>query len=164
MQPAFDQCEGVLKATVGYTGGYRENPSYEQVMTGATGHSEAIQIEYDSKKVSYDKLLEIFWQNIDPTQDNGQFADIGTQYQTAIFFHNEAQEQVAQASKKALGESGKFQDPIVTKILPATEFYPAEEYHQAYYEKNPSHYNAYKIGSGRQGFIEKNWPRKDHNK
>ncbi|MDX1387458.1 MAG: peptide-methionine (S)-S-oxide reductase MsrA [bacterium] len=160
MQPAFDQTPGVLKTTVGYSGGDRPKPRYEQVVTGATGHSEAIQIEFDPQEVGYSQLLEIYWQNIDPTQENGQFADIGSHYQTVIFYHDEGQRVEAEASKQGLAESGKFSAPIVTQILPAKDFYPAEEYHQKYYEKNPLHYEAYKIGSGRARFLSKNWGKK----
>lgn len=160
MQPAFDQTKGVLKTTVGYTGGERPEPQYEQVVTGATGHSEAIQIEFDPHQVDYPKLLEIYWQNIDPTQENGQFADIGSHYQTAIFYHDSSQKAEAEASKKALAESGKFSSPIATKILPAKAFFPAEEYHQKYYQKNPGHYEAYKVGSGRARFLSRNWGKK----
>lgn len=160
MEPFFDRIDGVHSTVVGYTGGKLKNPTYEQVSSGKSGHIEAIQIEYDPAKVSYEKLLEVFWYNIDPTQENGQFADQGSQYRTAIFYHDEVQQKLAAASKANLDESGKFEDPVVTEILPATEFYPAEEYHQDYYKKNPNHYKLYRIGSGREGFLKKTWGEK----
>ena len=160
LQPTFNETSGVLDTTVGYTGGVRPNPTYEQVVTGATGHSESIQVTFDPKSISFEEILEIFWRNINPTQGNGQFFDIGTPYQTAIFFHDEAQEKAAIGSREALEASGTFSDPITTKILPAKEFYPAEEYHQNYYQKKAAHYQAYKTGSGREGFLKQIWGKK----
>ena len=160
LEPIFDQLEGVFSTTPGYTGGTVKNPAYEQVSAGTTGHAEAVEIAYDSTKVSYEKLLDIFWHNIDPTQADGQFADIGTQYRTAIFYHDEDQKRIAQSSKEKLAKSGKFSKPIVTQIVPAEPFYPAEEYHEDYYKKNPIHYNRYKEGSGRAGFIRRMWGEK----
>ncbi|NIP31159.1 MAG: peptide-methionine (S)-S-oxide reductase MsrA [Candidatus Dadabacteria bacterium] len=157
MQPPFDRLEGVVKTTVGYSGGLEINPTYHEVASGRTSHAEAIEVIFDSEKISYEKLLETFWMNIDPTQANGQFADRGSQYRTAIFYHSEDQKEKALASKKKLEESGKFKDPIVTIIEPFKSFYVAEEYHQKYYQKNPVHYNGYKKGSGREGYIKKTW-------
>ena len=157
MEPPFDKLDGIISTTSGYTGGNEKMPTYEQVSSGKTGHLEAIEIIYDPERVSYDKLLEIFWKNIDPTQTNGQFADIGKQYRTAIFFHDENQQKLAVASKENLDKSGKFEKPVVTEILPAGEFYPAEDYHQDYYLKNPIRYKYYRFGSGRDQFLNKTW-------
>ncbi|OJF18362.1 MAG: methionine sulfoxide reductase, partial [Bacillaceae bacterium G1] len=134
-----------------------ENPTYEEVCSGTTGHYEAVQITYDPSVISYGQLLDIFWRQIDPTDPGGQFHDRGDSYRTAIFYHNEEQRRLAEASKRALEASGKFDKPIVTAILPAGPFYPAEDYHQDYYKKNPVHYTAYKKGSGRADFIKKHW-------
>ncbi len=157
MQPFFDKLKGVQSTTVGYTGGETKNPTYEEVTSGKTGHAEAIQIVYDPKEVSYEKLLNIYWRNIDPTTKNQQFFDRGTQYRTAIFYHNEEQKRLAEESRVQLGASGKFKKPIVTEIVMASEFYPAEEYHQKYYKKNSFRYEAYHQGSGRDRFFEKIW-------
>lgn len=157
MQPPFDKAKGVASTTVGYTGGRELNPTYEQVGNHKTSHREAIEITYDPRQISYSQLLEIFWHNIDPTQATGQFADIGHQYTTAIYYHSEEQRRLAEASKAALEKSGKFSKPLSTEILPASRFWPAEEYHQKYYLKNPGSYNAYKIGSGRAEYIERTW-------
>lgn len=157
MQPPFDKLEGVVATTVGYSGGDEFNPTYEEVAYGRTGHYEAIEVVYDPKRVSYEKLLEVFWINIDPTQEDGQFADRGGHYMTAIIYHNEEQKKLAEKSKEDLEKSGKFSKPIVTFIEPFKSFYKAEDYHQNYYEKNPIHYNMYKKGSGRQGFINRMW-------
>ncbi len=157
MQPFFDNTKGVKKTTVGYTGGHMINPSYEEVSSGTTGHAEAIQIEFDPKEVSYEKLLDIYWRNIDPTQVNGQFADQGTQYRTAIFYHSDEQKRIAEQSKKDLRTSGRFDRPIVTQIVPASAFYPAEEYHQKYYLKSTGQYNMYHDNSGRPEYLEKTW-------
>ena len=162
MDSEFAELDGIVSTTVGYTGGPAKNPSYEEVSSGKTGHAEAIQIVYDPAKVSYEKLLEIFWTNIDPTQLDGQFADIGSQYRTEIFYHDEEQRQLAEASKTKLEQSGKFKGPIVTEITAASVFYPAEEHHQKYYRKNPAHYQMYSIGSGRKPFVKKMWPEKSH--
>lgn len=156
MQPPFENTDGVISTTVGYSGGDEENPSYEQVAYGLTGHSEAVQIVYDPQVVTYEELLEIFWMNIDPTQEDGQFADRGMHYTTAVFYHNDVQKEAAYKSRDQLEKSGKFEDPIVTRIEPYKNFYRAEEYHQRYFEKNPVHYNAYKEGSGREDFIKRN--------
>lgn len=157
MQPFFDKTKGVKETSVGYTGGQTKNPTYEQVSSGTTGHAEAIQIIYDPKEVSYQKLLDIYWRNIDPTTKNQQFFDRGTQYRTAIFYHNEEQKRSAAESKAQMEASGKFKKPIVTEIVAASEFYPAEEYHQKYYKKNSLQYKAYSTGSGRDRFFEKIW-------
>jgi methionine-S-sulfoxide reductase len=160
MEPPFDRLNGVISTTSGYAGGNEIMPTYEQVSSGRTGHVEAIEIVYDPEKVSYDKLLEVFWKNIDPTQANGQFADIGKQYRTAIFFHDDNQQELAEASKEKLDKSGKFGKPVVTEILPAGKFYPAEDYHQDYYLKNPVRYKYYRFGSGRDQFLNKTWNNK----
>ena len=156
MVKPFDSYDGIEKVVSGYTGGNLPNPTYEQVCSNATGHFEAVQITYDPEKFSYDQLLDIFWLNIDPTDEEGQFFDKGSSYQTAIFYHNEEQQEKAEQSKAALNASGRFPKKIATKILPASEFYEAEEYHQDYYKKNPSHYNRYFVGSGRANFVENN--------
>jgi peptide methionine sulfoxide reductase msrA/msrB len=158
MQAPYDVLDGVVEVIAGYTGGDVENPSYQQVSSGDTGHYEAIQISYDPEKVSYEQLLEVFWRQIDPTDAGGQFADRGPQYRTAIFYHDETQKELAEKSRLQLETSGKFDKPIATLILPAKAFYMAEEYHQDYYEKNSRSYDAYKRGSGREGFLEENWP------
>lgn len=160
MEPPFDNIPGVVETIVGYTGGQTENPTYEQISRGDTGHAEAVQVRYDPSKVTYQQLLDVFWRNIDPTQADGQFADRGPQYRTAIFVHNDEQRALAEASKRALQDSQKFDRPIVTSIEPAGDFYRAEEYHQDYYRKNSSHYELYKVGSGRAGFIERTWGEK----
>ena len=157
MQPPFDKAKGVVSTVVGYTGGTQKNPTYEEVSSGRTGHAESIEVTFDPKMVSYEELLDIFWMNIDPTTPNRQFADAGTQYRSAIFYHNEDQKRLAEKSKEKLHQSGKFDKPIVTEIVPATHFYPAEEYHQKYYLKNTAHYKAYRAGSGREGFLKKVW-------
>ncbi len=160
MQQPFDETPGVISTSVGYTGGSVPHPTYEQVLTGNTGHAEVIAVTYDPHQVSYEQLLDVFWRNIDPTQRWGQFADRGTQYRTAIFVHDEAQRQAAEVSKQHLAASGKFREPLVTEIVAAVPFYPAEEYHQHYYRKQAAHYNAYKVGSGRADFLNKTW--RDH--
>jgi methionine-S-sulfoxide reductase len=157
MQPPFDKLKGVISTTVGYTGGTRENPTYEEVCTGKTGHTEAIEILYDPTQVTYSELLDVFWRNIDPTTPNGQFADVGSQYRTAIFYHGEEQKRLAEASKEKLAKSGIFNKPVVTEIVPASKFYEAEEYHQEYYRKCPIRYKSYKYFSGREPYLEKMW-------
>jgi peptide methionine sulfoxide reductase msrA/msrB len=153
----LEKISGVVKVISGYTGGKKENPTYEEVSGGATGHVEAIQVYYDPEKVSYEKLLQVFWRHIDPTDSGGQFLDRGPQYASAIFYHDEEQKQAAEKSKKELGESGKFAKPVVTPILKFTRFYDAEEYHQDYYKKNPLRYAYYRQGSRRDQFLEKVW-------
>lgn len=157
MEYPFQEMDGVVSAVSGYTGGHVKNPSYEEVSTGATGHMEAVEVTYDKSKVTYNDLLEVFWRQIDPTDAGGQFSDRGSQYNTAIFYHNEEQKLLAEESKKELNFSGKFKKPIATKVLPAGPFYKAEEYHQDYYKKSPVEYGIYKKGSGRETFIEKEW-------
>ncbi|MFC0473550.1 peptide-methionine (S)-S-oxide reductase MsrA [Halalkalibacter kiskunsagensis] len=161
MVKPFDQFEGILSVVSGYTGGQKENPTYQEVCAETTGHYEAVQITFNPNIFTYEKLLLIFWQQIDPEDFGGQFFDRGNSYRTAIFYHSEEQRIAAEESKKRLKESGKFSNPIATQILPATTFYPAEEYHQYYYKKNPLHYNRYKIGSGRQSFINQHWGTKN---
>lgn len=157
MEPPFEKIDGVKSVVSGYTGGSLEDPTYAQVSSGASGHIEAIQITYDPAKVTYKQLLDVFWRNIDPTQENGQFADHGSQYRTVIFYQNDQEKKIAQESKKALGDSGKFDKPIATELMVTVEFYPAEEYHQDYYKKNPTHYQTYSYFSGRKPFIKKVW-------
>jgi peptide methionine sulfoxide reductase msrA/msrB len=153
----FEKLPGVVKVISGYTGGQKKNPTYEEVSAGTTGHVEAVQVYYDPARVSYEALLDYFWRHIDPTDDGGQFVDRGSQYRSAIFYHNEAQKRLAEKSKEALSRSGKFAKPIVTEIRPFTVFYKAEEYHQDYYKKNPLRYKFYRYGSGRDQFLEKIW-------
>ncbi|HTY52416.1 MAG TPA: peptide-methionine (S)-S-oxide reductase MsrA [Methanomicrobiales archaeon] len=157
MQPPFRMVEGVVDVVSGYAGGTKENPTYEEVSSGTTGHLEAVQVTYDPGKVSYDTLLDTFWKQIDPSDTGGQFADRGSQYHTAIFYHDEEQKRLAEASKKRLDESGKFARPVATEIRPFVNFYPAEEYHQDYDKKNPARYHQYKVLSGRERFIDKVW-------
>ncbi len=157
MESVFEEVPGVIEAVSGYTGGHKENPTYEEVCSGTTGHLEAVQITYDPEKVTYQELLNIFWQNIDPTDPGGQFVDRGPQYRTAIFYHNEEQRILAEQSKRALEASGRFQKPIATEIRPATTFYRAEEYHQDYYRKCPLRYELYRSHSGRDQFKEEYW-------
>jgi peptide methionine sulfoxide reductase msrA/msrB len=159
MVKPFDEIDGIYGIVSGYTGGHKENPTYKEVCSETTGHYEAVQITFDPSRISYDELLEMYWRQIDPTDAGGQFYDRGQSYQTVIFYHNEEQRQKAEASKKALAESGRFKKPIVTKILPAQTFYPAEEYHQDFYKKNPFRYEMYRKGSGRDAFIKEHWPR-----
>ena len=156
-EAAFEPLGGVVSVTSGYTGGTKPNPTYEEVSSGTTGHAESVQIVYDPSTISYEQLLDVFWRNIDPTTPNQQFADKGTQYRSAIFYHDEEQRRAAEASKQQLAKSGKFAAPIVTEITPASTFYPAEDYHQDYYKKNPLRYHLYKIGSGRAGYLKRVW-------
>ncbi|CAM3056141.1 peptide-methionine (S)-S-oxide reductase MsrA [Paenibacillus sediminis] len=157
MVKPFDQYPGIIKVVSGYTGGHVENPTYEQVKTQTTGHYEAVEILYNPELFPYEKLLEIFWAQIDPTDDGGQFHDRGDSYRTAIFVHTEEQRKLAEASKEAVANSGRFDKPIVTKILPASTFYPAEDYHQDYYKKSAAHYKEDREKSGRDEFINKYW-------
>ncbi|HMH03409.1 MAG TPA: peptide-methionine (S)-S-oxide reductase MsrA [Candidatus Udaeobacter sp.] len=157
IQPAFDKAKGVIKTVVGYSGGSEPNPTYELVASEKTGHRESIQITYDLAKISYDQLLEIYWRQIDPTQADGQFTDIGPSYRAAIFYGSDDEKRVAETSKEKLARSGKFNKPIVTEILPAMKFYPAEAYHQKYYQQNPEHFEAFEEGSGRVSFKKKAW-------
>jgi len=157
MVSPFDEQPGIERVITGYTGGHKVNPTYEEVCSDQTGHYEAVQITFDPTIFSYARLLELFWQQIDPTDALGQFNDRGLSYRTAIFFHNNKQKQLAEESKIQLENSGQFHSPIVTEILPAGVFYPAEDKHQNYYKKNPFHYNLYREGSGRARFIRENW-------
>lgn len=153
----FEKLPGVIKVISGYTGGQKDNPTYEEVSSGSTGHVEAIRVIYDPTLISYVALLDFFWRHIDPTDPGGQFVDRGQQYSSVIFYEDEGQKTGAETSKEALTKSGKFAKPIVTEIRPLTKFYEAEEYHQDYYKKNPLRYKYYRHGSGRDKFIEKTW-------
>ncbi|NIO11502.1 MAG: peptide-methionine (S)-S-oxide reductase MsrA [Deltaproteobacteria bacterium] len=157
MEHPFDELDGVQSTTSGYIGGHLKNPTYRQVTTGGTGHTEAVRVVYDPKKIGYEKLLEVFWRNIDPLTPNRQFCDSGSQYRTGIFYYNEEQRKLAEKSKKALEDSGRFSQPIVTEITAATEFYPAEDYHQDYYEKNPIQYAIYRYSCGRDRRLRELW-------
>ena len=157
MVKPFDEWDGIHKVTSGYMGGTLKNPTYEQVKTGTTGHLEVVEIEFDPSIFPYDKLLEIFWLQIDPTDDGGQFHDRGEQYKTAIFYYTEEQRQIAEQSKQKLADSKKFSKPIVTEILKVSEFYAAEDYHQDYYKKETEHYNEDRKLSGRDEFIQHHW-------
>lgn len=157
MEPAFSHLPGVVSVLPGYTGGRSANPTYEQVSSGATGHVEAIEITYDPARAKYADLLEVFWRQIDPTDPGGQFADQGSQYHTAIFYHDREQKLQAEASRARLAASGKFSRPLVTAIVPAGPFYPAEDYHRGYAEKNPEAYARYRTGSGRSAFLARTW-------
>jgi len=159
IQPAFDKATGVIKTVVGYCGGSEPNPSYQLVTSEKTNYRESIEITYDPAKISYEQLLDIYWRQIDPTQADGQFTDIGPSYRAAIFYGNAAEKKIAEASKTKLAASGKFKRPIVTEILPAMKFWPAEDYHQKYYRQNPEHFEAFEDGSGRASFKNKTWGR-----
>jgi peptide-methionine (S)-S-oxide reductase len=159
MEPPYDKLQGVISTTSGYMGGKTRKPTYEQVTTGTTGHTEVVQVEYDPEKVSYATLLEVFWRNIDPTQRDGQFCDHGSQYRTAIFYHNEEQRKLALASKAQLEKTKPFKGDIVTEITAAPEFYRAEEYHQDFYKKNPTRYKFYRAGCGRDARLQALWGR-----
>ncbi len=161
MVKPFDEQPGIESVISGYTGGFVENPSYQQVCTDLTGHFEAVQITYDPEVYPYEKLVETFWTLIDPTDAGGQFFDRGKSYMTAIFYHNDEQRKIAEASKRALEESGKFDRKVATKILEAKPFYKAEEYHQNYYKKNKAHYERYAVGSGRVAFQQQHWGNHD---
>jgi peptide-methionine (S)-S-oxide reductase len=157
MEPPFDKLEGVISTTSGYTGGDQQNPTYKQVSAGGTGHTEAVEVLYDPEKISYAELLDVFWRNVDPLTADRQFCDVGSQYRTGIFFHNEDQKRLAEQSKQALTMSDRFDKPIVTEIAPAREFYPAEDYHQDYYQKNPLRYKFYRYQCGRDQRLEELW-------
>ena len=157
MEQPSDEIPGVIDTVSGYTGGNELNPSYEQVSSGTTGHAEAVQVVYDPKKVGYEKLLDVFWHNVDPTVTNRQFCDTGTQYRTAVFYHDEAQRKAAEASLAALRKSKPFKDPIVTPIQMAGPFYPAEDYHQNFYRTNPVRYQLYRKGCGRDARLKELW-------
>ncbi len=153
----FDELPGVVSVTSGYTGGTKKKPNYEEVSAGTTGHAESVEIVFDPTKISYEKLLDVFWHNIDPTTKDREFCDTGHQYRTAIFYHDENQKRLAEASKQALEKSKPFPGPIVTEIVPASIFYPAEEYHQNYYKKNPIRYKYYRWGCGRDKRLQELW-------
>ena len=157
MEEAFEKIEGVVSAVSGYTGGQVENPTYEQVSAGGTGHTESIEITFDPSKVTYNKLLEVYWRNVDPTTPNAQFCDHGSQYRTAIFYHDENQKQLIEESKQRIESSKTFPESIVTEIAPASVFYTAEEYHQDFYTKNPIRYKYYKWNCGRAKRLEQLW-------
>ncbi|MCK9230040.1 MAG: peptide-methionine (R)-S-oxide reductase MsrB [Syntrophales bacterium] len=157
MEEPFDRLDGVLEVVPGYTGGTTENPSYSDVISGRTGHMEAVRITYDPQRISYGELLRVFWRQIDPTDDGGQFADRGSQYRTAIFYLDDEQRRLAEQSRKDLEQSGRFSKPLVTQIRPAAAFYGAEDYHRGYYRSSPFHYKMYRSGSGREAFLKETW-------
>ena len=157
MEPPYDKLDGVISTTSGYTGGHKKNPTYEEVSGGRTGHTEAVEVVYDPKKVSYEKLLDVFWRNIDPTVKDQQFCDHGSQYRTGIFYRDDEQKRLAEASKAALEKAKPFRGAIVTEITRAAEFYPAEDYHQDYYLKNPVRYKFYRNGCGRDSRLKQLW-------
>ena len=162
MEGPFDKLQGVVSTTSGYTGGHTKNPTYKQTSTGRTGHTEVVQIVYDPSLIGYEKLLDVFWHNIDPTTPDQQFCDRGSQYRSEIFYHNEEQKQLAEASKAALDRNKPFNDPIVTEISKASTFYAAEDYHQDYYKKNPIRYRYYRHGCGRDKRLEQLWGENNH--
>lgn len=157
MEPPFDKLEGVISTTSGYIDGHVKNPTYRQVSAGISGHTEAVQIIYDSTKISYGELLEVFWRNIDPLAVDRQFCDGGSQYRTGVYAHGDEQLRLAEESKEALVRSQRFDQPIATEIKPAAKFYPAEEYHQDYYQKNPMRYKMYRTGCGRDSRLKELW-------
>ena len=157
MELPFDKLDGVVSTVSGYMGGAEENPTYQEVSAGRTGHAEAVKITYDPSRVSYSNLLEVFWMQIDPTTPDRQFVDAGRQYRSAIFYQNEEQQRLAEESRKEMEDSGRFDAPIVTEIVPAGTFWPAEDYHQDYYIKNPLRYKFYRFGSGRDQYLKKIW-------
>lgn len=157
LEPPFESLRGVVDVSSGYSGGDVQDPSYRQVTRGKTGHKEVVQVTYDPTIINYETLLKVFWQNIDPTDTGGQFADRGSQYETAIFYHDKKQKMLAEQSIAALNASGKFKQPVATAALAYVAFYPAEEYHQDYYRKNPTRYDRYKVGSGRASYIKSTW-------
>jgi peptide-methionine (S)-S-oxide reductase len=157
MEHPFDELPGVVSVTSGYTGGHKKNPTYQEVSAGGTGHAESVQVLYDPSKIGYDKLLERYWHNVDPTVKDRQFCDAGNQYRSAIFYHNEEQHRIAVQSKKALEASKPFKGPVLTEIVAASVFYPAEEYHQHYYKKNPIRYKYYRTGCGRDKRLKELW-------
>lgn len=158
----FEKLDGVVDVISGYTGGQVENPSYEAVTSGNTGHVEAVQVVYDPNRITYRELLDYFWRHVDPTDAGGQFVDRGNQYRSAIFYHDEEQKRIAEESKRQLGLSGRFKKPIATRVIRFTKFYPAEDYHQDYYKKNPVQYNLYRSNSGRDQFLNGQWGGEEH--
>jgi peptide-methionine (S)-S-oxide reductase len=161
MEPPYDKLPGVVSTTSGYMGGQKRHPTYEEVSSGRTGHTEVVQVVYDPAKVSYEKLLEVFWRNIDPTVKDRQFCDVGSQYRTAIFYHSEEQKRLAEASRAQVERTKPFKDPIVTPVQQAGEFWPAEDYHQDYYRKNPVRYKYYRTGCGRDERLRQLWGRSE---
>jgi peptide-methionine (S)-S-oxide reductase len=157
MEKPFDQLQGVISTTSGYAGGTTANPTYKQVSSGKTGHAEAVQVVYDPEKVSYEKLLTVFWQNVDPLDAGGQFCDRGNQYRSSIFYHTPTQRQLAEKSKQSLTTSKKFSQPIATQVVPLNQFYPAEDYHQDYYKRNSVKYNFYRFACGRDKRLTELW-------
>jgi len=157
MEEVFEKVEGVLSATSGYMGGTVSNPTYEEVSAGRTGHTESVEVVYDPAKVSYQKLLDAFWRNVDPITPNAQFCDHGNQYRSAIFFRTDEEKRASDSSKQAIEQSRRFKEPIVTQIVMAPQFYPAEEYHQDFYKKNPIRYKFYKYNCGRAQRLEELW-------
>ena len=162
MEPAFEEIDGVKEVVSGYTGGRIENPSYEDVSAGETGHIESVQVTYDPEQVTYDQLLTVFWRQIDPTDALGQFADRGQQYKTAVFYADDTEKTLAEQSREAIRNSGKYHGEIVTQIMPSTPFYPAEQYHQDYYKKNPQRYKMYRTHSGRTQYLKQIWGEEAH--
>jgi len=157
MEEVYEKVPGVISAVSGYAGGKTKNPTYESISTGSTGHAEVVLVEYDPAKVTYARLLEVFWRNIDPLQANGQFCDHGSQYRSAIFYHDAEQKRLAEASKAVVEKTKPFKGEIVTQLVPAAEFYTAEEYHQDFYKKNPVRYKLYKTGCGREARLQSLW-------
>jgi peptide methionine sulfoxide reductase msrA/msrB len=157
MEPPYEKLDGVIEVVTGYTGGDTEDPTYDEVSSGITGHAEAVQITYDPSKTTYSELLDVFWKHISPTDAGGQFGDRGPQYRTAIFYHNDEQKRLAEKSKKEIERSGRFKKPIVTEITKASEFYKAEDHHQDYYRKSPVRFKIYEFGSGRYQYLRKKW-------
>jgi peptide methionine sulfoxide reductase msrA/msrB len=162
-ESTFEKVKGVVDVVSGYTGGHVENPTYGQVSSGRTGHHEAVRVYYDPEVVTFKDLMDVYWRHIDPTDPHGQFADKGSQYKTAVFYHNEEQRKIAEKSRKKLAESRKFDKPVATMIVPLINFYPAEEHHQEYYKKQSCRFNSYKKLSGREKYVEETWKsKKEH--
>jgi peptide methionine sulfoxide reductase msrA/msrB len=157
VEAPFEKVDGVVSVVSGYTGGHKKDPTYHEVSGGGTGHAEAVQVHYDPARIGYEDLLEVFWRQIDPTDAGGQFVDRGDQYRSEIFYHDDGQKAAAEASRRRLAESGRYDEEIVTPVTPFTRFYPAEEYHQDYYKKNPGPYHRYRSGSGRDRYLDKVW-------
>jgi methionine-S-sulfoxide reductase len=162
MEPPFDKIDGVYSTTSGYAGGKLKDPTYKQVSAGVTGHTEVVQVAYDPDRVTYEALLDVFWRNIDPLDGGGQFCDRGSQYRTAIFYEGDGQKRAAEASKRALEQSGRLDGPIVTEITPLEAFYPAEDYHQDFYKKSFLRYRSYRAGCGRDRRLQELWGSADH--
>ena len=158
----FEKFDGVVEVISGYVGGRTQNPTYNEVSAGGTGHAEAIRVLYDPQRVTYDELLDIFWRHVDPTDPGGQFVDRGSQYRSAIFYHDDEQKRLAEESKRKLETSGRFKKPVATEIVPVSEYYEAEDYHQNYYKKNPLRYKFYRLNSGRDQFLKKVFKKRKH--